>query len=87
MVTFWAYDYNYQGTTQYHVYNNNKTCCSNVSDGQRFTMSTYKQNEVVTDQENDRENGWIYDFTFWAFGDKLLDEFLGKTYVCYKMYN
>ena len=25
VLTFWAYDYNYQGTTQYHVYNNNKT--------------------------------------------------------------
>ena len=77
VLTFWAYDFNYQGSTQYHVYYNNKTCCSNVKDGQRFTLSTYKQNQV------DEQNGWIHAFTFWAFGDRTVDEFVGKNTVYY----
>ena len=72
VLTFWAYDYNYHGTTQYHVYHNSKTCCGSVKNGQRFTLSTYKQ------RQEDEQNGWIYSFTFWAYEDKFVDQFVGK---------
>ena len=83
VLTFWAYDYNHQGSTQYHVYYNNKTCCSNIKDGQRFTLSTYKQTDEVNDLEKDPKHGWTHAFTFWAFEDKFVDEFVGKNDACY----
>ena len=71
--TFWAYGNAIEGATAYHVYYNNKSCCTGEeNDTQRFTLSKNKQNE-----DDDLENLWIHDFTFWAFEDVRVQKFLG----------
>ena len=71
--TFWAYGNPIEGATAYHVYHNSKTCCTGEEkDTQRFTLSKNKQNE-----DDDLENLWIHDFTFWAFEDVRVQKFLG----------
>ena len=73
--TFWAYGNPIEGATAYHVYHNNKTCCTGEEkDTKRFTLSKNKQNE-----HDDLENLWIHDFTFWAFEDVRVQKFLGTT--------
>ena len=72
--TFWAYGNPIEGATAYHVYHNDKTCCTGEEkDTQRFTLSKNKQNE-----DDDLENLWIHDFTFWAFEDVRVQKFLGS---------
>ena len=72
-LTFWAYGNPIEGTTAYHVYYNDKTCCTGEEkDTQRFTLSKNKQNE-----DDDLENLWIHDFTFWAFEDARVQKILG----------
>ena len=72
VLTFWAYDHNYPGTTNYHVYYTQKDFLKNENYAQRFALSTYNQTET------DIPNGWKLSFSFWAFKDKFVDNFIGK---------
>ena len=72
--SFWAYNFPIEGAIAYHVYHNNKTCCTgDEKDTQRFTLSKHKQNE-----DDDLENQWMHELTFWAFEDRRVQKFLGK---------
>ena len=73
VLTFWAYDYDYPGTTQYFVYYTEKDCFNTPNATQRFTLSSYKQ-EV----EEEAKNGWTLGFSFWAFEDKHVAQYKGR---------
>ena len=73
VLTFWAYGYDYPGTTQYHVYHTQKDYFKQENAIQRFMLSSYKQ-EVG----EEAKNGWTLAFSFWAFEDKLVAHFKGR---------
>ena len=70
VLTFWAYGYNHPGTTEYHLYYTQKDAFDNDRDTQRFTFSTYKQNDA-------EPKVWTHAFSFWAFKDKAVSDFKG----------
>ena len=73
VLTFWAYDYDYPGTKQYHVYYTQKDYFKKETVIQRFMLSSYRQ-EVGEEEKN----GWTLAFSFWAFEDKFVAHYTGR---------
>ena len=72
LFTFWAYDFNYPGTTEYFIYNTTTNPFGIPNSSTRYTMSRYKQIEGDDDEE------WNLAFSFWAFEDESITKFLGN---------
>ena len=72
LFTFWAYDFNYPGTTEYFIYNTTTNPFGVPNNLTRYTMSRYKQIEGDDDEE------WNLAFSFWAFEDESITNFLGN---------
>ena len=72
VLTFWAYGYQYPGTTPYHVYYTQMDRTNTTNQIQRFTLSSYKQED-----EEGVKNGWTMGFSFWAFEDQFVTRYKG----------
>ena len=72
LFTFWAYDFDYPGTTEYFIYNASTNPFGIPNSLTRYTMSRYKQ------IEGDDNEGWNLAFSFWAFEDESITDFLGN---------
>ena len=70
--TFWAYDYNYTGTKEYHVFSTQNNFLGVLNDTQRFTLSPVKV------MEGDDYNGWTLKASFWVFDDDHVKQFTGN---------
>ena len=70
--TFWAYDHNYTGTKEYHVFYTHDNFLGVLNDTQRFTLSPIKT------IEGKDHNGWNLKTTFWAFEDDHVKQFTGN---------
>lgn len=68
LFTFWAFDHNYPGTTQFFVYYTMTNPYSGSNNSTRFTMSRY----------NRKPDGWNSSFSFWAFEDDSVKNYLGN---------
>ena len=71
LYTFWAYNYNYPGTKQYHIYYSQNNYIGLMNETQRFTLSTFELSE-----ENE-SNDWKLQTSFWAFEDERVNAFTG----------
>ena len=69
---FWAYNYNYPGTKEYHIYYTQNNYQGVMNETQRFTLSNFKSTE---ENEND---AWHLKTSFWAFEDERVKTFIGK---------
>ena len=70
--TFWAYNYNYPGTKQYHIYYTQNNYIGLTNETQRFTLSTF---DLTKEKE---KKGWHLQTSFWAFEDKRVKAFTGN---------
>ena len=70
--SFWAYDYNYPGTKEYHVYYTQNNHHGVFDDTQRYTLSPIKTSE------DGEKNEWNLTTSFWAFEDDPVRKFTGK---------
>ena len=68
LFTFWTFDYNYPGTTQFFVYYTITNPYSGSNNSTRFTMSRY----------DNKPDGWNSSFSFWAFEDDIVRNYLGN---------
>ena len=82
VLTFWAYDYEYPGTTTFYVIGDPRY---HVQYGHRFLVfggsipyRTKKGKEAIALALYD---GWLHHFSFWAFGQR----FFGISFIHFKI--
>ena len=76
LFTFWAFDFDYPGTTEYFLYNTTTNPFGVPNSLTRYTLSRYKQSEGEDGIE------WNLAFSFWAFEDESITKFLGNLNHC-----